>query len=68
MTRSWRDDKLPESQGEPVNVWIDTMCCPFNQGEGKQLALSRMKEIYTNATFTVVFDNNVLPGFSSHPG
>jgi hypothetical protein len=38
-TRSWRYDKQPESQGEPMVVCIDTLCCPFDQGEGKQLAL-----------------------------
>jgi hypothetical protein len=58
-TRSWRDNKQPQSQGEPVIVWIDTLCCPFEQGEGKQLALSRMKEIYSNAAFTVVFDKSL---------
>lgn len=36
-TRSWRDEKLPESAGEPVMVWIDTLCCPCDQSGGKQL-------------------------------
>ncbi|KAJ9651291.1 hypothetical protein H2198_009413 [Neophaeococcomyces mojaviensis] len=44
----------------PLLLWIDTMCCPHEQGEGKRLALSMMKTIYSKATSVHVWDRSLL--------
>ncbi|KAL0937445.1 het domain-containing protein [Colletotrichum truncatum] len=42
-----------------VNLWIDTMCCPATPGYGKNLCLSRMREIYANA-YAVLVRSSIL--------
>ncbi|KAK1473202.1 hypothetical protein CTAM01_16183 [Colletotrichum tamarilloi] len=37
-----------------LNIWIDTMCCPATPGYGKNLCLSMMREIYSNANVVMV--------------
>lgn len=37
-----------------VNLWIDTLCCPATPGRGKDLCLSRMRAIYSNASAVLV--------------
>ncbi|OHE99767.1 HET domain-containing protein [Colletotrichum orchidophilum] len=37
-----------------LNIWIDTMCCPATPGYGKNLCLSMMREIYSNAYVVMV--------------
>lgn len=56
---SWRDDQEPDLSEQPVLIWIDTICCPYQQGEGKNAALSMMKEIYANATAVHVMDRSL---------
>jgi Heterokaryon incompatibility protein (HET) len=46
----------PQTDWKEINIWIDTICCPVERGEGKSLALSRMREIYQNALFVIVID------------
>lgn len=41
-------------QNEPVNLWIDTMCCPSTPGPGKNLCLAKMCDIYANAHAVLV--------------
>ncbi|KXH30037.1 hypothetical protein CSIM01_00751 [Colletotrichum simmondsii] len=37
-----------------LSIWIDTMCCPATPGYGKNLCLSMMREIYSNANVVMV--------------
>ncbi|KAG7077254.1 Endonuclease/Exonuclease/phosphatase family protein [Colletotrichum scovillei] len=37
-----------------LNIWIDTMCCPATPGYGKNLCLSMMRDIYSNANVVMV--------------
>ena len=46
--------------GPHVLLWVDTLCCPYKQGEGKRLALTRMKDIYRNAAAVHVWDRSLL--------
>ncbi|KAH0435689.1 het domain-containing protein [Colletotrichum camelliae] len=46
-----------------INLWIDTMCCPATPGYGKNLCLSRMREIYANA-YAVLVKSAVLQATS----
>ena len=40
-------------------LWIDTICCPSEQGKGKQVALARMKDIYQQAASVHVWDRSL---------
>ncbi|KAK1585870.1 uncharacterized protein LY79DRAFT_670705 [Colletotrichum navitas] len=46
-----------------INLWIDTMCCPATPGYGKNLCLSRMRDIYANA-YGVLVKSAVLQATS----
>jgi len=48
-------------------LWIDTMCCPAEEGEGKQLGLAAMRNIYLDAAFVLVIDSEVDEVSVSHP-
>ena len=36
--------------------WIDTICCPFQSGDAKNLAILKMRETYASAEWVLVFD------------
>ncbi len=48
-------------------LWINTMCCPAEEGEGKQLGLAAMRNIYLDAAFVLVIDSEVIEVSVSHP-
>jgi hypothetical protein len=41
----------------PSPFWIDTLCCPFERGHPRSLALSRMRQTYHAAEAVLVIDN-----------
>ncbi|KAK4163283.1 hypothetical protein QBC43DRAFT_370764 [Cladorrhinum sp. PSN259] len=60
-----------EAKTVPVNIWIDTMCCPATPGYGKNLCLAKMREIYANAYAVLVRSEQLedmhLGEFTSEP-
>ncbi|KAF6798915.1 HET domain-containing protein [Colletotrichum sojae] len=45
---------LKNARDVQVFLWIDTLCCPATPGRGKDLCLSRMRAIYSNASAVLV--------------
>ncbi|KAF6831909.1 het domain-containing protein [Colletotrichum musicola] len=45
---------LKNTRDVQVFLWIDTLCCPATPGRGKDLCLSRMRAIYSNASAVLV--------------
>ncbi|KAI4143827.1 MAG: hypothetical protein LQ340_006860 [Diploschistes diacapsis] len=41
---------------EPFYLWIDTLCCPAKQGQGKDMAIGRLRDTYRNAKCVLVLD------------
>ncbi|KAK3386041.1 hypothetical protein B0H63DRAFT_450033 [Podospora didyma] len=42
-----------------IDIWIDTLCCPATPGYGKNLCLSRMRDIYARATAVPVITTSL---------
>lgn len=51
-----------KEKGE-THLWLDTLCCPIDAA-GQQLALSRISEVYRNATHVLVLDATLTSGTS----
>jgi hypothetical protein len=45
----------------PPFFWVDTICCPPEDGEAQDIAISRMRETYEKATCVLVLDSWLLP-------
>lgn len=55
---------LYNSSSEPVLFWIDTICVPA-QGDGRRVAIGRMRKTYENAEKVLVLDSE-LESASAH--
>ncbi len=50
------EGKDVEANGEELLLWCDTLCCPVQPKEAKDLALEYMYRTYRNATYVLVLD------------
>lgn len=48
--------KLYPQAVEEILLWCDTLCCPVEPGEAKNIALAQMKKTYLEATRVLVLD------------
>ncbi len=42
---------------EPMLIWLDTLCCPVEPPEAKELAILKMRETYRDAAHVLVLDS-----------
>lgn len=51
-----------EDTPRPVNplIWLDTLCCPAQDGEGKQLAIEKIRLVYQQAKHVLVLDAGLM--------
>jgi hypothetical protein len=49
---------IEEHYDNPVPLWIDTFCVPIDKGY-RQLAVSWMRQVHSNAYYTVVLDSEL---------
>ncbi|KAI4176265.1 MAG: hypothetical protein LQ346_007903 [Caloplaca aetnensis] len=54
LSRLFVETQEVEALDQEMLIWIDTLCCPVKPMEAKAMALSRMKEPNTDATYVVV--------------
>ena len=50
----------------PLLLWIDTLCCPAIEGPGKDLAISKLVDVYRHAKHVLVLDAS-LTSYPSAP-
>lgn len=48
--------KVDPQATEKILLWCDTLCCPVDPGEAKNMALTHMKKVYMEATRVLVLD------------
>lgn len=53
-----REDQ-EDQENQEILLWCDTMCCPAEQGEGKDLALKELKRTYLEASYVLVLDSSL---------
>jgi hypothetical protein len=41
-------------------IWLDTLCCPAEDGDGKQLAIEKIRVVYQNAKHVLVLDAGLM--------
>ena len=49
-------DNPDHSSVEPPLIWLDTLCCPAKDGEGKQKAIEKIRLVYQRAKHVLVLD------------
>ena len=42
-----------------ILLWCDTLCCPAEAGEAKNIALKQMKSVYLRASYVLVLDKSL---------
>ena len=52
------------SNTEPPLIWLDTLCCPAKDGEGKQKAIEKIRLVYQRAKHVLVLDAGLM-GYES---
>ena len=52
-------DQLFNTSDPEVLIWLDTLCCPVEPLEAKNLALRKMRNTYQEATLVLVVDNSL---------
>jgi hypothetical protein len=48
------------STSETPLIWLDTLCCPAKDGEGKQKAIEKIRLVYQRARHVLVLDAGLL--------
>ncbi|KAG0651411.1 hypothetical protein D0Z07_1659 [Hyphodiscus hymeniophilus] len=48
------------SSTEPPLIWLDTLCCPAKDGEGKQKAIEKIRLVYHQAKHVLVLDSGLM--------
>ncbi len=56
----------PSGTGPGPVLWIDTLCCPAQEGLGKQLGIQTLPLVYRSSTHTLVLDSTLM-SYPSHP-
>ena len=49
-----------ESSGETPLIWLDTLCCPAQDGWGKQNAIEKIRCVYRQAKHVLVLDSGLM--------
>jgi len=49
-----------ESFSKNPLIWLDTLCCPAEDGESKQLAIKKLRLVYHQATHVLVLDSGLM--------
>lgn len=52
-------DQTWKSSGKPL-IWLDTLCCPAKDGEGKQKAIENIRLVYRQAKHVLVLDAGLM--------
>jgi hypothetical protein len=53
------DSNPGESSKAPL-IWLDTLCCPAKDGEGKQKAIEKIRLVYQRAEHVLVLDSGLM--------
>jgi hypothetical protein len=51
---------------DPPLLWLDTLCCPAEDGDGKQLAIQKLQAVYQQAKHVLVPDAGLM-AYNSQP-
>lgn len=46
--------------GKHALIWLDTLCCPAEDGEGKQRAIEKIRLVYRSAKYVLVLDAGLM--------
>jgi hypothetical protein len=50
----------PSVTPDNLLIWLDTLCCPSQDGLGKRLALQKLRFVYRNADRVLVIDKGLM--------
>ncbi|KAM3075409.1 hypothetical protein ACMFMG_007154 [Clarireedia jacksonii] len=51
---------VPSTTQDSPLIWLDTLCCPAQDGLGKRLAIEKLPLVYRNAERVLVLDKGLL--------
>ena len=59
VTAMHSDPNPGESSNAPL-IWLDTLCCPAKDGEGKQKAIEKIRLVYQRAEHVLILDSDLM--------
>jgi hypothetical protein len=51
---------IPSVTEDNLLIWLDTLCCPSQDGLGKRLAIEKLRFVYRNADRVLVLDKGLM--------
>jgi hypothetical protein len=55
-----KDSENGQSSQESPLIWLDTLCCPAQDGPGKQTAIEKIRFVYRKAQHVLVLDAGLM--------
>lgn len=56
---------IDDEQRHPL-IWLDTLCCPAEEGEGKNVGIEKIRLVYREASSVLVLDSGLM-AFDAKP-